>query len=215
MENNNLTKAYLQNIQKMEDNKLLLIFTKRGDYTHEFLKLAEKEAVQRGYDYKNIKYEDIDKLVFQHKSTEELVGVVSDESNEHFEVELAIAELKERGYDLAALFKELEDKRKKRKRGNVGGCMFTFNGIGYKLYGREEQGDGTYIATEWVVFAWVPFIPVASYLVLGYEEKSPISGEYELNRVPLNWKQVRKTYLIVLLPFFLAFLLLLFFSSLK
>ncbi len=194
-----LTGAYQQTIKKMEDKELLLVFNKKANYTSEFLKLAEDEVARRGYDCQNIQYESIDKLVFQHKTTEELVEIVSGEpgSYSRSEVNLAIAELEERNYDLATLIAELENERKSRKRGNVSGCMFTLNGIGTKLYGKDEQADGSYIATEWIVFLWIPLIPVASYLVLSWENTGILSRNYELNKVPLNRKQIRRTYLIV------------------
>ncbi len=45
--------------------------------------------------------------------------------------------------------------------------MFTFNGIGTKLYGRRDYdpSDGTYIATLWFVVLFIPIFPIRQYLV--------------------------------------------------
>ena len=200
-----MQKAYLQTIQQMDDKKLLLIFQKRGDYTDEFLKLAEEEATKRGYDYQNIRFEDVDMFVFQHKTTDELVKIVSDETDiyERSEVTLALAELEARNYDVPSLFLEIENKRKTRRRGNVSGGMFTFNGIGTRLYGKAKQDNGTYIATKWIVFLFIPLIPLASYIVLDWENTGIFSRNYELLKTPLNWKQIGKTYLIAFSIIFL------------
>jgi hypothetical protein len=204
-----MTESYLQTIQRMDDKKLLLVLGKKGDYTDEFLTLAAEEATKRGYDYHNVQFDDIDKLVFQHKTTDELVKIVSDESAFYgrYEVALAVAELEARDYDLPSLLAEVENKRKTRRRGNVSGCMFTFNGIGTKLYGKAKQDDGSYIATKWIVFLFVPLIPLASYLVLDWENTGILSRNYELIKVPLNKKQVGKTYLVTFSIIFVIFIL--------
>ena len=208
-ERTNMTESYLQTIQRMEDKKLLLVLKKRSDYTDEFLMLAEEEITKRGYDYRNIQFDDVDKLVFQHKTTDELVKIVSDESDfyERLEKDLAVAELEERNYDLPSLLTEIENKRKTRRRGNVSGCMFTFNGIGTKLYGKAKQDDGSYIATKWIVFLFIPLIPLASYLVLDWQNTGILSRDYELIKVPLNRKQIGKTYLVTFSIIFVIFIL--------
>jgi hypothetical protein len=44
---------------------------------------------------------------------------------------------------------------------------FTFNGIGTTIYGaRDFKPDGSYIATEWLVFVYVPVIPYRSMRIL-------------------------------------------------
>jgi hypothetical protein len=45
--------------------------------------------------------------------------------------------------------------------------MFTYNGIGTSLYGREDldSRDSTYVATLFAVFVYVPIFPLGSYLV--------------------------------------------------
>ena len=194
-----MQESYLRTIQQMEDKKLLLIFQKRGDYTDEFLKLAEEEATKRGYDYQNIKFEDIDSLVFQHKTTEELVKIVSSGINHYdrSDIESAVSELEKREYDLPSLYSELENKRKMRPRGNVSGCMFSINGIGTTLYGREEQDDGSYFTTQWITFFWIPLLPIGSYHVLDWDSDSAFRTNYEMREMPFNWKQIGKIYLIL------------------
>ena len=45
--------------------------------------------------------------------------------------------------------------------------MFTYNGVGTSLYGRSDLdvNDGSYVATLYLVFFFVPVFPVASYVV--------------------------------------------------
>ena len=42
----------------------------------------------------------------------------------------------------------------------------TINGFGTKLYGRRDQKwDGSFWTTKWVVFFWIPLIPLRSYRI--------------------------------------------------
>jgi len=86
--------------------------------------------------------------------------------------------------------------------------MFTFNGIGTKLYGNKKIPDieckrmdiplGSYIATIWFVIFFLPIIPLSSHIV--------VSGKYDIfstkyQMIKLNkiyWKQVLRTYLCIL-----------------
>ncbi len=81
---------------------------------------------------------------------------------------------------------------------------YTLNGIGTTFYGqRDFLADGTHITTEWLVFLYVPLIPLRSlrvryqgvgehrwYLGLGSSENYAV---YE-KRFPPIWKQVFYTY---------------------
>ncbi|MEN0061398.1 MAG: hypothetical protein AAGA48_04560 [Myxococcota bacterium] len=59
--------------------------------------------------------------------------------------------------------------------------MFTFNGIGTRLYGSAEKGeDGTSIGTLWFTFLYLPVIPLGSYLVAPSED----DGWYFLAKTP-------------------------------
>ncbi len=80
--------------------------------------------------------------------------------------------------------------------------MRSYQGIGTTLYGkRDVSTDGSYIATEWFTFFWLPIFPFGSYRVWQgtiNAKFSPIysSTEYKLVKISLNWKQVLTTYLI-------------------
>jgi len=61
--------------------------------------------------------------------------------------------------------------------------LFTFNGFGLMMWGnRDQQHDGTYVATHCLVFLFLPVLPIASYVVQqvdgGYRffAKVPLSG---------------------------------------
>src|ERR1041384_8070023 len=64
--------------------------------------------------------------------------------------------------------------------------MYTVNGVGTSLYGKQEEdpNDGTYIATLFVVLLFAPLYPLGQYLV------APAGGRkwYFLAKVPLNRK---------------------------
>jgi hypothetical protein len=50
---------------------------------------------------------------------------------------------------------------------------FTVNGIGTTYYGRRDIGpDGSYVTTEWLVFVYVPVIPIRSYRVVPTSEST-------------------------------------------
>jgi len=141
------TEAISNTIKQMDDKRLLLVFKKKNNYNDEFLLLAKEEVIRRGYDYQTIPFEDVDVLVFHHKTTEELVEIVSDEKNHYnrLDVALAISELEKRNYNLSYIHKIEEKKRIANMQGDVGGSISTTNGIGTKLYGKMKQYYGTYI----------------------------------------------------------------------
>ena len=79
----------------------------------------------------------------------------------------------------------------------------TISGIGTKYYGDSDRtADGSYVTTEWLVFLYVPVVPVGSYRVLptGKSLNAVVfsSKEYQAQRVPIHWRQVRETYVGVL-----------------
>ncbi len=44
--------------------------------------------------------------------------------------------------------------------------LFTLNGFGFKLYGSsDEDSDGTYMTTHYLVFFFIPIVPLARYRV--------------------------------------------------
>jgi hypothetical protein len=83
---------------------------------------------------------------------------------------------------------------------------YTLNGCGTKYYGqRELMSDGSYITTEWIVFVYIPLIPIGSFRVLPTGKSSYYiignSSEYLVRRVPLNWKQIRNVYVTTIAIF--------------
>ncbi len=72
---------------------------------------------------------------------------------------------------------------------------YTINGCGTKYYGRRDQeSDGSYITTEWIVFLFLPVIPIGSYRVQ-LLKSALMSSEYHIWRVPLQWRQILNVYL--------------------
>jgi len=77
---------------------------------------------------------------------------------------------------------------------------FTLQGIGTTFYGqRDFREDGSYITTEWVVFLFIPVIPLRSLRV--WEQDSEAIGaiysktNYAVLEKSLpNWKQVLCVY---------------------
>lgn len=102
--------------------------------------------------------------------------------------------------------------------------MHTVNGIGTRLYGSSDrQGNGSYVATKWLVFLYFPIFPLGTYrvypeykiekevkkmpknVVMQMNERRVEDIKYslfgseqtiKLQRVRLNWKQILVTYLI-------------------
>lgn len=106
-------------------------------------------------------------------------------------LDFAVAELQRRGFP-APVAKWKPEVR--RCRG-----AFTLQGIGTTFYGqRDFRRDGTFITTEWLVFLFVPIIPIRSMRVR-YEDGVNAGFFYEHNysvfekSIP-NWKQVLFTY---------------------
>jgi hypothetical protein len=77
---------------------------------------------------------------------------------------------------------------------------FSFNGIGTRYYGHRDISDsGTYTATEWIVFLWLPIFPLRSWRVSrkrrGIETILFSDASYFVKHVPLNLRQVLLGYL--------------------
>ena len=78
---------------------------------------------------------------------------------------------------------------------------FTFNGIGTKYYGnRDVAPDGSYVTTEWIVFAYFPIAPIRSVRVWRTSKSTNAivysSQGYMAQRMPLCWPQVGNVYLV-------------------
>lgn len=82
--------------------------------------------------------------------------------------------------------------------------LYTVMGVGKTLYGkREVDTDGSYIATKWFIYLFLPIIPLGSYRVWRGETTASVTlisaasiTQYRMVKVPLNRSQVITTYLI-------------------
>lgn len=80
--------------------------------------------------------------------------------------------------------------------------MYSLNGIGTKLYGKKDvETDGSYIATKWFIFFLVPIVPLGSFRVSRGKTTATFllpgaKTEFRMVRVPADWKQILKTYLV-------------------
>ena len=81
---------------------------------------------------------------------------------------------------------------------------FTINAIGTTYYGKRDlQPDGSYVTTEWVVFLFVPLIPLRSRRLIrdpGQDVNAVLvtsQGYLVLERIPLHVNQVLSTYLLL------------------
>jgi hypothetical protein len=77
---------------------------------------------------------------------------------------------------------------------------FTFHGIGTANYGeRDYWPDGSYVTTEWIVFAFVPISPILSKRLTSTNQGKPHavrdeSGYYIYETTSPNRKQVVSVY---------------------
>ncbi len=80
--------------------------------------------------------------------------------------------------------------------------MFTFNGIGTRIYGKRDvnPADNSYIVTKWFTLLYFPIIPLGSYRVIKAKQKFLTGGfpKYQMTEAQLNRKQVIFTYLGVI-----------------
>ena len=95
---------------------------------------------------------------------------------------------------------------------------YTFQGIGTTFLGKREfRSDGSYVTTEWVVFLYIPLLPICSKRVIeegstentGWFPFLSYKDTYRvLSRTRPNWRQVFYVYGFVLLyAFWLVFVL--------
>jgi len=76
----------------------------------------------------------------------------------------------------------------------------SFNGIGTRYYGRADPSDSdSYTATEWIVFLWIPILPLRSWRVgphrKGRDSLLFSNEKFYVKSVPLNLRQVVLGYL--------------------
>jgi hypothetical protein len=88
---------------------------------------------------------------------------------------------------------------------------FTLKGCGTKYNGRRDfNKDGSFVTTEWIVFIYIPLIPIGSFRVSPTGKSSNgvfyNSTEYFVTRVPLCWQQIRNVYIILGIAILVAWL---------
>lgn len=79
---------------------------------------------------------------------------------------------------------------------------FTVNGIGAHYYGTRWLLDGTYLTTKWLVFAFVPIVPLGSVRVLSashpYGAVAYTGQSLAVEHAPLDIWMVLRIYVIEL-----------------
>ena len=88
---------------------------------------------------------------------------------------------------------------------------FHYMGTGTGNVGRLDQPDGSYHTTQWIMFFFIPLIPLKSYRVVS--EDAVLSGVplvyakrgMVVQPRPMDWPHVRRVYVVVV-PLLLAFI---------
>lgn len=121
---------FYNNIMKMSDEQLLIAIKNAADYNPNFIEMAQKEIMIRGYAYCDADLKNINKLLIKHKTTDELVNIYTNPSDYQKEFEqLSAIELEKRYYDLSSLLEIKENKKKALMKGVQGSHIF----LGYVL----------------------------------------------------------------------------------
>ncbi|HEX2998407.1 MAG TPA: hypothetical protein VHP14_26515 [Anaerolineales bacterium] len=83
---------------------------------------------------------------------------------------------------------------------------FALDAIGTELHGNIPSPKGSgYIATKWLVFMFLPILPVRSYQIDGEYSKSFHPNSASMHPLPeLHWTQIRETIRHFRLGYFLA-----------
>ena len=74
-------------------------------------------------------------------------------------------------------------------------------GTGTMLRGRDAPQSSpreSYIATEWITILWIPILPLGSFRVYPLWETGIGATRIEVQRVPMQWRQVMRGYAITL-----------------
>ncbi|MCS7304748.1 MAG: hypothetical protein NZ602_06550 [Thermoguttaceae bacterium] len=76
---------------------------------------------------------------------------------------------------------------------------YSINGIGTTFYGhRDDEPDGSYVTTEWLIFLFIPILPIRSFRVWPLGQRrflGDFSQQYLAREVPLCRPQVVNVYL--------------------
>ena len=88
---------------------------------------------------------------------------------------------------------------------------YTINGTGITFYGKKDPdpSNGSYIATKWITFFWLPILPLATYRISNFRVRYNYivlwGADFNAIRLALSWKQIFITYikaLVILLVIF-------------
>jgi hypothetical protein len=143
------------------------------------------------------------------KSNEELLRLALDTTQLTIEANFALsAELRNRGLDTKDQihnFRQLEYERKQKEELDIGRLWLLHPyGIGRKRFceGRysfdSASGIEEFTTTIFVILLWLPLIPTGTYRVRREKGVRPIQIN-AIQRLPLDWGQVAKVWLLMLL----------------
>jgi hypothetical protein len=91
-----------------------------------------------------------------------------------------------------AQFREEERQRLHHRKVSIGDLVLIVPlGMGRRMYGKANQVGDEYDATLFLVFFWLPLIPMGTYRI---QEISPKSLSV-IDRKPLDWRQVAFAWL--------------------
>ena len=79
----------------------------------------------------------------------------------------------------------------------------SINGCGTTWYGASDrEKDGSHVVTEWIVFRFMPLIPLGSKRAWPVPKeqkawwKARLGNQFKVIRVSMNWSQVAKGYAV-------------------
>ena len=147
------------------------------------------------------------------KSNEELLRLALDPTQLTVEANFALsAELRNRGLDVKdqiRKFQQLEDERKQKEELDIGRLWLLHPyGIGRKRFCEghytfdSASGIEEFTTTIFVLLFWLPLIPTRTYRVTREKGVRPIQIN-AIKKLPLDWGQVMKVWLLTLLCLFL------------
>jgi hypothetical protein len=164
-----------------------------------------------------MQYEELIKS-YAGKSDEELLRLQLDSENLTMEASTALTgELARRGIngkDRINAFRHQEEKRKEELAKDPGSLFFSFRlGVGRWYFGKADRVyDSTtrverFRTTVFIVLLFFPVIPTGAYLV--EKRRGFLSGKVRiLKKLPLDWEQVLKVWVVAALAVLAVILLL-------
>lgn len=91
--------------------------------------------------------------------------------------------------------------------------MFSFAGIGVDFRGntfvsQEEKAAGISLRTRWIIFGWVPLVPIGSYKIRKIAATRMRRARFELvSKEPLAIRQVAQVWLATIAIILVGWLL--------